>query len=253
MAAPAGRGRRAAALRGRVPRLRPGPGPGTREAVLGGGGLRAPDHGQPGPGVERRHRRHARPAPLPGRHRARLPHPGRRRPGRPLLPAADHRRGALRRGRPAAPGRRPRAGGGHRLQPGRRPRARGRRAVPGRRRGHAGRAVPVRHPPGRARRRPGQPVRRGRRLPRAAPRRRRPGVPHAVLPGRRSARAPGDRAGAVLDRPAGPGLPAVDLLRRLPPLRRRQGRAGVRVQRPRGRRGGTPARTAHLVARHPGR
>nr|WP_258544643.1 acetylxylan esterase [Micromonospora provocatoris] len=49
----------------------------------GRGGLRPPDHGQPGPGVERRHRRHARPAPLPGRHRAGLPHPGRRRP-------ADH-------------------------------------------------------------------------------------------------------------------------------------------------------------------
>ncbi|MEE3922571.1 hypothetical protein V2I01_42250 [Micromonospora sp. BRA006-A] len=106
----------------------------------------------------------------------------------------------------------------------------------------------MRHPPGRARRRPGQPVRRGRRLPRAAPRPRRPGVPHAPTWTPRCSRR-AHSARAVLDLAARPGLPAVHLLRRLPPLRRRQGRAGVRVQRPRGRRGRAPARTAHLAAR----
>lgn len=92
------------------------------------------------------------------------------------------------------------------------------------------------------------PVHRDRRVPQPAPRPRGKRLPHAVLRRRGPAGRPRHRPVTLLRRHDGRRLPALHLLRRLPPLRRRQGPQGLRVQRPRGRRRTPPARTTRLGA-----
>ncbi len=265
-----GAGRQRAAG-GRVPRRhlhrarRP---PGPRVAAPPGGrpAHRHPARCRPAPGLQRR--AGARPrARVLGDGGLRAPRRRHPRPGQRL----DDRRDGRRRGHgPAQPGfltrgiehrdtyyyRRayadacravevlglhdtvdPSARGRGRCQPGWCPRAgSGRpRPRPGRRR-PVRRAVPLRPPPG-GRRGADRALPRAGPLPRGAPRPGRADLRHPRPLRRRRPGPAGERARALLGGDDGPDLPAHHRLRGVQRLRGTEGHRGLRVQRPRGRRG----------------
>ena len=261
VAAPAGRSQRPAAHGRAVPRLLRWPRLPARHHHLGPGRLRPPGDGHPRPGLERgRAERHRRlgagrgPEPHPRLHDVRD-----HRPAGLLLPPGLHRRRTPAGCRPRPAGGRPGQDHRHRRQPGWRHHHRGRRPC-GALRHPAGRvgprrAVPLPLPPRGRAHRPAA-VRGDHPVPGCLARPRRAGVLDPGLLRRCRPRPAGDRADAVLGRPDGSDLPALDGVRGLPRVRRRrpgsrvgQGDPGLRPQRARGRRAVPDRCAARLVRR----